>query len=139
VYKPIQAAAIICLLAAGSAGQEVNVAPLPDRASQLPALMEEGQLVFGTECVTCHAPDGGEDLGPALSSSPSIASADAVVTRILQGVKDMPAFAPTLSDRKVAAVATFVRNAWGNTHGVVLEVEVARVRTTLPKTTPSRP
>jgi mono/diheme cytochrome c family protein len=42
----------------------------------------------------------------------------------------MPPFAG-LTDRQVAAVATFVRNTGSNAYGVVLEADVARVRASL--------
>jgi mono/diheme cytochrome c family protein len=92
------------------------------------ALMREGAAIYSAECTTCHAPDGGSDQGPALASNNAIGSTEFVATRILGGVKDMPAFAPTLSDRQIAAVATYVRNSWDNAHGMVLEADVARLR-----------
>jgi mono/diheme cytochrome c family protein len=55
---------------------------------------------------------------------------DHIVRQILRGnaEKGMPAFAATLSDHQVAAVATYIRNAWDNVHGVVLEGDVKKVR-----------
>jgi mono/diheme cytochrome c family protein len=48
----------------------------------------------------------------------------------------MPPFG-SLTDRQVAAVATFVRNTGSNAYGVVLEADVARVRESL-KTSPKK-
>jgi mono/diheme cytochrome c family protein len=40
----------------------------------------------------------------------------------------MPLLGWHLSDRQVAAVATFIRNSWGNAAGIVSEGDAARVR-----------
>ena len=40
----------------------------------------------------------------------------------------MPAFAWKLDDKEVAAVATYVRNSWGNAAEPVSEGDVARLR-----------
>jgi mono/diheme cytochrome c family protein len=40
----------------------------------------------------------------------------------------MPAFAADLDNWQVAAVATFVRNSWGNEYGLVREEWVANRR-----------
>jgi mono/diheme cytochrome c family protein len=93
-------------------------------------LAVEGQAVFGTSCVSCHDADGGDGSAPALNGHPSMGARDHIVRQILRGnaEKGMPAFAATLSDRQVAAVATYIRNAWDNVHGVVLEGDVKKVR-----------
>jgi mono/diheme cytochrome c family protein len=52
------------------------------------------------------------------------------VAQILGGDEErgMPPFDGSLEDRQVAAIATFVRNSWGNEFGVVLPEYVTRVR-----------
>lgn len=100
----------------------------PADAALKAALMAEGQVVFGADCTTCHAADGAADIGPALAGNTSMGAKDAVITKILNGVNDMPGFAPTLSDRQVAAVATFIRNSWENAQGVVVESDVKAIR-----------
>jgi mono/diheme cytochrome c family protein len=40
----------------------------------------------------------------------------------------MPPFGHTLSDPEVAAVATYVRNAWGNKAGAVMPLDVQKTR-----------
>jgi mono/diheme cytochrome c family protein len=103
------------------------VMPLRGAESQEPGsgviaeLAAEGQVVFGTSCVSCHDADGGDGSAPALSGHPSMGARDHIVRQILRGnlEKGMPAFAATLSDRQVAAVATYIRNAWDNAHGAV--------------------
>lgn len=111
-----------------------NAAPqdVPSSA-EVAALIAEGQAIFGAECVTCHTADGAEDMGPALANNSRLASLSNVLTKILHGQKDMPAFEKTLTDRQVAAVATYIRASWDNKYGVVLEVDVKRVREDGPK------
>ena len=55
---------------------------------------------------------------------------DHIVRQVLRGnvEKGMPAFAGQLSDRQIAAVATYIRNAWENAHGVVREADARKVR-----------
>lgn len=52
----------------------------------------------------------------------------------------MPSFAWKLSDQQVAAVATYIRNAWGNAATPVSADEVAkqRARLKLPEQMPER-
>jgi mono/diheme cytochrome c family protein len=93
-------------------------------------LAAEGQVIFGTSCVSCHDADGGDGSAPALNNHPSLGAAEHVVRQILRGnaEKGMPPFAATLNDRQVAAVATYIRNSWDNAHGAVLEADVKKVR-----------
>jgi mono/diheme cytochrome c family protein len=119
-----------------SSGSGSQVAPAPADAGadagqvdQLDALFDEGQGVYGTNCFECHMPGGA---GPKLDGDTVLASKDKVVTQIIKGSANgnMPPFG-SLTDRQVAAVATFVRNDGSNTYGVVLEADVARVREAL--------
>ena len=98
--------------------------------------MEEGGPLFGSDCAACHAPEGGGDaIGPAMTNNASLASKDHVITRILEGMpaKGMPPFAQSYSDRKIAAVATFIRGAFENTYSPIVEEDVKRVRETIKK------
>ena len=99
-------------------------------AEEIAALMEEGETIYSRDCATCHGADGSEGTAPALSGSLGLGDKDRVVRQILTGVpaKGMPPFAPNLSDRRVAAVATFVRGAWGNAFGPVSEADVKKLR-----------
>ena len=99
-------------------------------AEEIAALMEEGETIYSRDCATCHGADGSEGSAPALSGSVGLGDKDRVVRQILTGVpaKGMPPFAPNLTDRRVAAVATFVRGAWGNAFGAVSEADVKKLR-----------
>jgi len=82
-------------------------------------LMEIGEQVFLTHCATCHEPDG---LGQG-TTYPALAGGEiptgpleAHIDRVMNGKAEteMQAWAPQLSDRELAAVITYERNAWGN-------------------------
>jgi mono/diheme cytochrome c family protein len=117
------------------AGDASQAAPAPatadtaGQADQMDALFDEGQGVYGANCFECHMPGGA---GPTLDGDTVLANKDKVVTQIIKGSANgnMPPFAG-LTDRQVAAVATFVRNTGSNAYGVVLEADVARVRASL--------
>jgi cytochrome c oxidase subunit 2 len=82
-------------------------------------LVEIGEQVFLSHCATCHEPDG---LGQG-TTYPALAGGDiptgpleAHIDRVMNGKAEteMQAWAPQLSDRELAAVITYERNAWGN-------------------------
>jgi mono/diheme cytochrome c family protein len=94
-----------------------------------PATMELGRQIYTAQCAMCH---GNEGKGfppafPPLANNQSIEMASPVnaVRMILNGgyapatrknprPYGMPPFAHILNDEQVAAVATYVRVAWGN-------------------------
>ena len=121
-------AGVVCLLGFAAAG--VTAGGQAAASDELAGLVNEGAVVFGTSCVSCHDADGGDGPAPALSGHVSMGARDHVVRQILRGnaEKGMPAFATLLSDRQIAAVATYIRNSWENAHGVVLEADAKRVR-----------
>src|SRR3954447_20673300 len=87
------------------------------------ALMDEGAALFGSDCAACHAAEGGEGIGPSMTNNAAIASKDHVIKQILVGTpaKGMPPFASNYTDRKIAAVATFIRGSFDNTYGPIVE------------------
>jgi mono/diheme cytochrome c family protein len=119
-------------IAAAVAGQTLtaNAQAEPDPAL-LAALIAEGDDVFHhVGCSSCHGNDGEGGIGPTLAGNEVLSSRTAVVSQILAPDEEhgqMPNFAH-LSDREIAAVATYVRNAWGNAFGIVPEDTVARLR-----------
>jgi cytochrome c oxidase subunit 2 len=112
-------------------------------AQQVAALKEEGEALYSRDCASCHGAEGTSDgAGPALDGNTKLGNLDHVVLRILGGSpeKGMEAFGKTLRDHDIAAVATFVRNAWNNQYGGVTESDVSRLRATLPPMkSPNRP
>lgn len=92
-----------------------------DEAAQIAALVEEGESVYGNSCAGCHGADGGGGAGPTLAGDTFLRSARATVGQILAGNPDrgMPAFAGALDNDEIAALATYIRNSWGNEYGIV--------------------
>ena len=98
-------------------------------------LLESGETIYSSKCSVCHAREGTGDIQlgtPALDGSPYASGLKSdLVKRILIGKKGtaMPAFADALSDRQVAAVASYLRNAWDNqSMDTVSSEEVAKLR-----------
>ncbi|HWG06994.1 MAG TPA: c-type cytochrome [Beijerinckiaceae bacterium] len=93
------------------------------------AAMKMGGAIYSDECSACHTPTGEGIAGlfPKLAGSPSVQSSDptSIIHMILAGARGvatdgaptasaMPPFGWLLSNDQVAAVATFIRNTWGN-------------------------
>lgn len=107
------------------------------------AAMARGGKVYEQQCAQCHGDQGqGQaDAFPALAGNRAVLLADPtnVVRVVLQGgylpatagnprPHGMPPFQQLLGDEDVAAVATFVRNSWGNVAPGVGTIEVYRAR-----------
>jgi mono/diheme cytochrome c family protein len=105
--------------------------------------MKMGEKIYADECSGCHTPNGkgSAALFPSLNGSPAVQQADAtsLMRVVLRGARSagtdaaptapaMPAFAWVLDDRQVAAVLTYVRNAWGNAAPPVTAADVAAAR-----------
>jgi mono/diheme cytochrome c family protein len=99
-------------------------------AEAFSSLKAEGLTLFGRYCVACHGSEGLGGAGPRLAGRLALESSAFVIETIIQGRlhHGMPAFGPYLTDREIAAIATYVRNAWGNEFGATLEEEVAPLR-----------
>jgi mono/diheme cytochrome c family protein len=79
-------------------------------------------------CVVCHGGFGTGGFGPTLAGDPMLALQQYVVAQILIGRGQMPAFDRRLSDEQIAAVASYIRNSWGNNFGPVATKEVTDTR-----------
>ena len=92
-----------------------------------------GQDVYAAQCMACHQQDGrGRDkLAPTLVGSKWTVGAPAVAIRILlhgkQGAGVMPPLG-SLTDDQIAAVLTYIRQAWGNAAPPIGPAAVADVR-----------
>jgi mono/diheme cytochrome c family protein len=108
--------------------------------------MKAGAAIYRDQCSACHGLDGKgvPNLFPALADSSQMRSDDpATVLRIiLQGARSvatndeptgpgMPSFAWQLNDAQIAAVVTYIRNAWGSAAPAVSADTVAGSRTDL--------
>lgn len=106
-------------------------------------ILKRGEKLYETHCTACHQTDGSgvPPAYPPLAGNRSI-SVDAAVNPIrivLNGgyapstsanprPYGMPPFATALSDAEVAAVVSYIRNAWGNSGSLVSPVDVGRFR-----------
>ncbi len=98
-------------------------------------LMELGKKSYDIYCAACHQANGKgiPPMFPALKGS-SVAVGKPIsrhIRIILDGVSGtaMQAFKDQLTDKEIAAIATYERNAWGNnTDDEVQPAEVANVR-----------
>jgi cbb3-type cytochrome c oxidase subunit III len=92
-----------------------------------------GASVYASKCSACHGASGqGGSHGafPALAGDALVNAGDAagMIGLIEHGRSMMPAWKGQLSPGDVAAVATFVRSAWGNKGGPVTEQDVTAVK-----------
>jgi mono/diheme cytochrome c family protein len=107
------------------------------------ATMKIGAKIYADECSGCHTADGKGAAGlfPALEKSSVVQQADPasllhIVLRGARGVATdpaptgaaMPEFGWLLKDDEVAAVVTYIRNAWGNAAPAVNAAEVDTAR-----------
>lgn len=105
--------------------------------------MMAGQEIYKDNCAGCHtdAGTGAAVLFPRLAGSPVVQSDDpttlihtvllgsqAAATREAPTGPAMPSFDWRLSDVQVAAVLTYIRNAWGNAAAAVSPDQVRTVR-----------
>jgi mono/diheme cytochrome c family protein len=105
--------------------------------------MRLGEQLYDRHCVDCHGAGGQGAAGayPPLAGNRAVTQSSPVNTlqAILRGgfapvtaghpqPYGMPPFRTLLSDVEVAAVASFVRQSWGNAAGAVSSLEVQRVR-----------
>lgn len=92
--------------------------------------LAQGESIFRNECAVCHGDAGEGGVGPRLANSASVRTPGLVVDMVIYGFPDhgMPAFGPQFDDEEIAAVATFVRNNFGNSAGPVSPEEVAAAR-----------
>ncbi len=111
-------------------------------------LFIKGKAIFAREgfCATCHQPDGGGLSAsgfPPLAGTPWVTGNDERLIKIVLkgmlgpievkgnkygGQVPMTPFGGMLNDEEVAAVLTYVRNAFGNKASVILPDQVKAVR-----------
>jgi mono/diheme cytochrome c family protein len=95
-------------------------------------LIARGDEIFHTVCIACHQPDGKgiEGIYLPLAGNPAVTLDDPtyLITTILNGRGGMPRFDSTYSDEDIAAIASYVRQAWDNDAPPVTADQVAEVR-----------
>lgn len=108
------------------AAQEAEVMQMDD--ATVATLMSEGQTIFRNVCAACHGANGEGGIGPRLDGHPQVSREGFVARTVLLGREAMPSFADRFTDREIAAVATYVRNAWSNDFGPTSPEEVRNLR-----------
>jgi mono/diheme cytochrome c family protein len=113
--------------------------PRPVGADVLPL----GQRIYDNQCAQCHGGrgEGGASAYAALAGHRTVtmASSANLVRMIISGgfppttagnprPYGMPPFGQALTDAEIAAVATYVRSAWGNNAPPVTALDVQRLR-----------
>ena len=111
-----------------------------------PKILHEGAAIYSQLCSACHTPNGAgiPGLFPSLAGNPAVQSRDptSTIRVVLRGAHTvatkgaptgpgMPSFAWTMSNAQVAAITTYVRNAWGNNAPIVSESKVEAERQSL--------
>jgi mono/diheme cytochrome c family protein len=111
-------------------------------------VMGRGRTVYNLHCGTCHLPTGEGDpkMAPKLNRGSLVVQSDnpaSMLNAILYGPESpsspesplaprwrepMGDFQYLLDDEEVAAVATYIRNSWNNSAGLVTPEQVARQR-----------
>jgi mono/diheme cytochrome c family protein len=102
-----------------------------------------GKKVYDRACIACHEADGSgaPRIYPPLPGNANLQAANPLSTLriILDGAQtmttqrapntgSMPAYAAPLSDREIADVTNYIRNAWGNAAPLVTPEQVAGAR-----------
>jgi len=105
--------------------------------------MKRGVNIYADECAGCHGANGKGAAGlfPALDGSSIVQQLDptSLMHVVLRGASSvatdkaptgaaMPEFGWLLKDGEVAAVLTYIRNAWGNAAPAVTADEVGNAR-----------
>ena len=96
---------------------------------------QRGQAVFEDNCAQCHRSNG-EGLPatfPALNKNPFVlGDPKPVIATVLNGRKGalgrMPGWKDTLDDEQIAAVVTYIRQAWSNRAAPVTTAMVAATK-----------
>ena len=124
-------------------GVSPQVEPVPAWKAAEPDQLVAGEKLYDQQCAACHGDQGQGALGayPALAGNRSVVMSSHVnaVQAILAGgfapatagnprPYGMPPFRTLLNDADVAAVASFVRQSWGNRASAVAPQDVQRLR-----------
>jgi len=122
-------------------GKQDSAPPAPDQAT-----LKAGAQIYADECTGCHTSSGRGIAGmfPSLAGSAAVQQNDptSLLHVVLRGARSvgtdkaptapaMPSFDWLLSDDQVAAVVTYIRNAWGNAAPAVSASEVGKTRQAL--------
>jgi mono/diheme cytochrome c family protein len=93
--------------------------------------IELGASLYAVNCAPCHQANGEGLLNrfPALNNNALVTARNpqALIQTVLYGRGVMPGFTPTLNNPEVAAVLSYIRNAWSNSAPVIAPSRVDEV------------
>ena len=95
-------------------------------------LTAEGSKVYRAKCSKCHGKTGwgqeyGHDAAPKLRGNYANLATEEITIQVIRGGAYMPKF-DYLSDHDIAAVATYIRNSFGNKLGLVTVEDISKFR-----------
>jgi mono/diheme cytochrome c family protein len=86
--------------------------------------IKRGGAIYASEgCEECHGATGLGDVGPVLAGNEALADICNIFAYLRGDTEHMPRL--VLGDGDIAAVATYIRNEWGNEFGVVTPADLA--------------
>lgn len=107
------------------------VAPEPAATGELSDAerIRWGQQLYEVNCSACHRSNGEGHLRyfPALNGN-ALVTADpptALINTVLHGRREMPAFAADLPSEELAAILSYIRNAWSNEASMIQPDQIA--------------
>jgi mono/diheme cytochrome c family protein len=109
-------------------GAEAEPPAQADADTSFNQLFENGRTLFGINCAACHGADGQGAQGPALAGNEALEDDEYLSRTLIHGFGYMPPFGDQLSDQQLAAIATYIRNSWGNEFGPLEPEAFARQR-----------
>jgi mono/diheme cytochrome c family protein len=111
--------------------QRILCAAALTAAAGAPAFAEDGASLFQQNCAACHQAKGEGVPGafPPLAGNKFVQGDPKGPAYVLtHGRGGMPNFSGDLDDQQMAAILTYVRQAWGNKGGTLDPTMVASVR-----------
>ncbi|MGQ9511558.1 MAG: c-type cytochrome, partial [Thermaceae bacterium] len=106
---------VIAKTAPPPSAEESQASPIDE------ALMKKGEQVYQQVCSSCHQANGQgmPPAFPALAGNASLKDAEMIKNIVKNGRGGMPAVGANLSEEDLKAVATYIRNSFGNNFGPV--------------------
>ncbi len=92
-------------------------------------ISSDGKGIYQQMCQACHMADAKGAVGagasiPALAGNANLSEKGFLVKMLLDGRGGMPGFSDALSEKQIAAVATYVRSHYNSYSGPVTEADV---------------
>lgn len=98
--------------------------PTPAQAEVIAKAAKEGEPIYAKFCAGCHGDKGQGGVGSKLDGLAALKDKPGMISQMLGGGQQMPAFGAAVNDKEGAALLTFIFNSWSNKFGLVTEAEV---------------